>query len=284
MDVDLRRLKASLQLFDKLECCSNSMNGDSNDVDAALVLIDIDKMRCLVIDCLTAIHLVLTEKNKNEAVVDKDNYELVKSRVFNAAIAMIVDDEFSSNEVVVKKILSSFPSHDENEISEENNWLHQHFAIALGVRDKISEDDICIMLSMDQLATHQLSKTEADALILYEGSGRCALHLVAQYSESLELLENILRIDHKMTKVVFTGKNISPLGLLCKSRHFPTFDAMILCLTQVDSSVEIVADGMVGHIRSYDKYLYQDISPGSRGANSLLFLRGLLDLNPAVTK
>jgi hypothetical protein len=39
---------------------------------------------------------------------------------------------------------------------------------------------------------------------------------------------------------------------------------------------------MISHIKSYDKCLYQDISPGSRGTNSLFLLRS--DLNPAVTK
>lgn len=54
MEDNLRRLKASLQLFDKLECCSSSMNGNFNDMSAALALVDLDKMRCYIINCVTA--------------------------------------------------------------------------------------------------------------------------------------------------------------------------------------------------------------------------------------
>jgi hypothetical protein len=74
------------------------------------------------------------------------------------------------------------------------------------------------------------------------------------------------------------------LGLLCRRRHFPTFDALVLCLIEVDSSVEIIFNAMVEHLKSYEKCLNQDISPGSRGINSLFLRRGLLDSNPAVTK
>jgi hypothetical protein len=117
-------------------------------------------------------------------------------------------------------------------------------------------------------------------------SGRCALHLVAEYSESPELLQDILLIDHKMTKMVIKSdeKTITPLGLLCRRRHFPAFDAMVSCLIEVDSSVAVIYDGMINHIKSYDECLSQDISPGSRGAMSLILLGTLLDSNPAVTK
>jgi hypothetical protein len=300
MDYDSCRLKASLQLFDKLECCSSSMNGDLKNVDAALVLVDIDKMRCHIINCLTAMHLVETEKKEKEAVVDNDDYELAKSKVFNAAISMISDDKFDSDEAIVKSILLNLPISDERTISDGRSWLPQHFAIALGVRNKISEDDIRIMLSMNPLAIHRLNKIEADnesegcipiledpkISVLCDQSGRCALHLVAQYSESLELLQDILQIDHKMTKSTFdnedTGDEIPPLGLLCRRRHFPTFDALVLCFIEVDSSVDVIYGAMVEHLKSYAKCLSQNISPGSRGAMSLILLRNLLDTNPAV--
>jgi hypothetical protein len=68
MDDTVRRLKASLQLFDKLECYSSVMNGDFEDVDTALSLVDIDKMRCHVINCLIALHLVCIEKKTKESI------------------------------------------------------------------------------------------------------------------------------------------------------------------------------------------------------------------------
>jgi hypothetical protein len=218
MDNNLSRLKASLQFFDKLNCCSSNLNGDFDNVFTALALVDEDKMRRHIFNCLIALILVHTEKRKNDRA-DVRNYEMVKGKVFNAAISMILDDKLNSNEAVVKTILTGFPLPDENTISDKHSWFPQHFAIALGVRNKISEDDIRIMLSVDPLPTQRLNKRGGDAVIMYDESGRCALHLVAQYSESLELLEDILQIDHKMTKMVFETGDMKavakPLGLLC---------------------------------------------------------------------
>jgi hypothetical protein len=291
MNDDLRRLEASLQLFDKLECCSSNLNGNFNNVDAALALVDRDKMRRHIINCLTALHLVETQIRGSDETVDDENYELVKGKVFNASISMINDDKFDSDEATVSTILSSFPFPDEGNVSDERSWLPQHFALALGVRNKISEDDIRIMLSVDPLPTQRLSKREREAADVYtkcDKSGRCALHLVAQYSESLELLEDILQIDHKMTKVVLyievTGAYYTPLGLLCSRPHFPTIYAMVLYLIEVDSSVDGIFDGMNNHIRSYKDCLHQDTSPGSKGAKSLILLGTLLDANPAVAE
>jgi hypothetical protein len=264
------------------------MNGDFDDVDTALSLVDIDKMRFHVINCLIALHLVVTEKITKEAILCNDDYELVKGKVFNATISMIIDDKFDSDEVVVKSILSGFPIPDENKMSDERSWLPQHFAVALGVKNKICEYDVRIMLSVDLLAMHRLNKKEADAFIMCDESGRCALHLVAQYSESIDLLQDILRIDHKMTKMVCeiedTGEGIIPLGLLCRRSHFATFDEMVSCLIEVDSSVRVVFNGTSKHLGSYEECLYQDILPGSRGAKSLILLRTLFEANPAVVK
>jgi hypothetical protein len=291
MDDDLRRLKASLQLFNKLECCSNNLNGNFNNVDAALALVDRDKMRRHIINCLTALYLVETQIGGNDETVDDENYELVRGKVFNASISMINDDKFDSDEAIVSTTLSSFPFPDEGNVSDERSWLPQHFALVLGVRGKISEDDIRIMLSVNPLSTQRLSKRGGKAADVYtkcDESGRCALHLIAQYSESLELLEDILQIDHKMTKMVFeiedTGVETTPLGILCSRPHFPTFDAMVLCLIKFDSSVEVIYDVMIDNLMSYKDCFHQDTSPGSRGANSLILLRTLLDANPAVAE
>jgi hypothetical protein len=104
----------------------------------------------------------------------------------------------------------------------------------------------------------------------------------------LELLEDILQIDHKMTKLVLeiedTEKESTPLGLLCNRQHFATFDAMALCLIKFDSSVDRIFDGMFNHLLSYDDCLHQNTSPGSRSAKSLILLGTLLDANPAVAE
>jgi hypothetical protein len=190
-------------------------------------------------NCLIALTLIKTEKRKNEAadLADDDNYKMVKGKVFNASISMILDDKddkVNSNEAVVKTILTGFPFPFENKISDKQSWFSQHFTIALGVRNKISEEDIRIMLSADPSPVHQLTKREGGAYIMRDKRGRCALHLVVQYSESLELLQDVLQIDHKMTKLAFeskySGADTIPLGLLCIRPHFATFDAMMLSL------------------------------------------------------
>jgi hypothetical protein len=84
--------------------------------------------------------------------------------------------------------------------------------------------------------------------------------------------------------MVIKSEKTTPLGLLCSRCHFSAFDTMVSCLIEVDSSVEIIYDGMINHIKSYDECLSQDISPGSRGAISLILLCTLLESNLAVTK
>jgi hypothetical protein len=108
------------------------------------------------------------------------------------------------------------------------------------------------------LVTH-LCLLNPKAFAICDQSGRCALHLVAQYSESIELLQNILQMDCKMTKsfvdVKRNGMQITPLGLLCRRLYFATidksatFDKMISCLLEADSSVEVIYDGIIECLR-----------------------------------
>jgi ankyrin repeat protein len=303
------RIKASLHFFDKHNCCSSNLNRNIDDVDAALALVDEDKMRCLVIKCLTALLLVQEEKWNKRQDSDEENYELVKSKVFNAAISMIVDDKFDRDETVdytvwdepvVSTILSGFfmmRGKIMMKVIGNLSTLLLHLLI-------ISEDDIRIMLSIDSSVNYKLNRQVTDngnkgddivaiagqasildpkPPIMYDLSGRCALHLVAQYSESLELLQNVLQIDHKMTKFVFEGNDITPLGKLCRRPHFQTFDKMVLCLIEVDSSVEVISDAIIQCMEPYEKCLSQIISRGSSGERSLTLIRNL-DANPAIIK
>lgn len=85
-DIDLSR-----KLF--MELC------DKNDGDGKYELetldVDEDKMRCHVLDCLTALHKVQREKRIREISSGDKKYELAKRRVFSSAISMIMDDEES---------------------------------------------------------------------------------------------------------------------------------------------------------------------------------------------
>jgi hypothetical protein len=179
MEEYVSRIKASLHIFDELNCCYSRLNKNIDDVDAALALVDVDKMRCHIINCLAALNLVEMQMRKQvysdngaHKLIDSDNekYEFVKSKVFNKAITMIVDDEYDSrneyadpeldyrNEVVVNTIFSNFP----RSLSDKRSWLHQYFAIVFSISGKISEDDVRIILSEDPLAKHRLSKRQQD--------------------------------------------------------------------------------------------------------------------------
>jgi hypothetical protein len=90
-----------------------------------------------------------------------------------------------------------------------------------------------------------------------------------------------------MTEMCFTDKNteqeIMPLGLLCRRRDFPSFDKMASCLLEVDSTVEVVYDGVYECLTSFSKSHQQVIAPGFRGERALILLGNLLKANPAVT-
>jgi hypothetical protein len=61
---------------------------------------------------------------------------------------------------------------------------------------------------------------------------------------------------------------------------------MLKYLIEVDSTVEVTHDGILNCLQSHDEYhdISPDISPGSRGANSLTLLGNLLEANLTVRK
>jgi hypothetical protein len=110
--------------------------------------------------------------------------------------------------------------------------------------------------------------------------------MVVQHCESLEVLQSILQMDHSLTKksVVgpYNGIETVPLGLLCGRSEFPSFHKMVSCLIEVDSTVEVIYDGVTQCMQQYMGSSYQDISPGSRGESTLILVGKLLDANPEV--
>jgi hypothetical protein len=110
--------------------------------------------------------------------------------------------------------------------------------------------------------------------------------MVAQYCESLEVLQNILQIDHLLTKKRVNGPyydiETTPLGLLCGRSEFTLFHKMLSCLIEVDSTVKVIYDGVLQCMCQYKSSSYQDISPGSRGDSTLILLGKLIDANADV--
>jgi hypothetical protein len=124
---------------------------------------------------------------------------------------------------------------------------------------------------------------DPQAFVLCDYTGKAALHMVAQYSESLEVLQIVLQIDHSLTKKRVVGPyndiKTAPLGLLCGRCEFPSFHKMLSCLTEVDSTVSVIHDGVMQCMRQYKGSSYHDISPGSRGDSTLTLLGKLIDAN-----
>jgi hypothetical protein len=68
MDDFAKRMKASLQLFEELECFTNGLNGVIMYAYDKLTLecCDEDKMRCHIINCIAALNLIQTENMKEK--------------------------------------------------------------------------------------------------------------------------------------------------------------------------------------------------------------------------
>jgi ankyrin repeat protein len=304
-DVD-KRIKASYQLFDKVKCCLRDLNGDFN--DTALAFMEMNKMRHHILNCMASLHVIEMESDKKE---DADEVELVKREVFTEAILMMMNTKCDIND---EQIVSAFP--DDDDLSNEKSWLPLHIAIALTVGNRISEQKVHVLHAANPLAMHSFSEIDKrgytpihllcmqkrpsmslvrkmclrdpQAFILCGHSGKSALHLVAQYSESLEVLQSVLQIDHTLTRkkvdVPYRRSKVSPLGLLFGRSDFPSFHEMFLCLIDIDSTVEVIFDGIHQCILQYKGSPNQETSPGSRGNKSLILIGKLLDANADVTK
>jgi hypothetical protein len=107
--------------------------------------------------------------------------------------------------------------------------------------------------------------------------------MVALYSESLEVLQSVLQIDHTLTKNRVDAGATS-LGLLCGRIQFPSFHEMVSCLIEVDGTVSVIFDGMVQSMFQYRNSLYQDVSRGCKGDKTWILLSQVLNANIDITK
>jgi hypothetical protein len=120
------------------------------------------------------------------------------------------------------------------------------------------------------------------------------LHLAAENSQSIELLQILLQLDQSVTKKKAASycDHIphTPLGFLCFNKESPTTMDMILCLIKVDSSVEVIEDAIISCLSiniedaiisclSIDLKL-GSIQAGSIGHYKLTLIELLLKANP----
>jgi ankyrin repeat protein len=201
------------------------------------------------------------------------------------AIALIGENKISEDDVYT--LLSADPLsmhrlsnkvvYEEEEDNDQDEEEYRVLAGCTPAHILCSQKQPKISLLMD------ICLRDPEAFVLCDQSGRCTLHLAAQYSESLELLQFILQIDRNMTKARDTIDEVTPLGLLCRRSQFPTFHKMVACLIAIDGSVEVISNGIIECFRSYSECVQQDITICSEGENSLFLLENLLKANPAVT-
>lgn len=88
------------------------------------------------------------------------------------------------------------------------------------------------------------------------------LQLVAENSESVELLRIILEIDQSMSKKTASGFVQHALGPLCRrsASQFSTFYGMLECLLTANSDSEIVSDALACCFMSYAELNSIDIN------------------------
>jgi hypothetical protein len=138
-------------------------SGDFNDcialelLEEALALLEEDKMRCHIMNCLAALRVVEIQRKIIRKAIDTDveKREIARRKVFSAACSVMIDTEFDNDEVVVNAILSSFPG--ESKMFDERSWLPMHFAIMLFSQNKIRLEDVHMVHATDQLAMYRLS-------------------------------------------------------------------------------------------------------------------------------
>jgi hypothetical protein len=96
----------------------------------------------------------------------------------------------------------------------------------------------------------------------YIQAGKNPLQLAAECSENVELLKNLLQIDHSMTQCR-NGTNftrpVTALGFLCGRSQFSSFHDMFHCLIAADSSYEVVRDALIFCFRFYGRSNCADI-------------------------
>jgi hypothetical protein len=173
--------------------------------------------------------------------------------VFASALSTIKDDKefFDDDHHLLNSLLAPFP--DTEKMTDGRSWLPLHFALALG--NKVREADVHILQSQDPLAMQRCSRKESNYRLTgyvpahflcmqthpnmslvkylsirdlksfimrvqepYNSSNRDALQLASEYSESVESLKILLRIDQSMVRRNSGGDtftSVTALGFLC---------------------------------------------------------------------
>jgi mannitol/fructose-specific phosphotransferase system IIA component (Ntr-type) len=73
------------------------------DHDAVLALVDFDKMRqCHIINCLAALSVVMMQKKIRQKVLNSNEYDLLKQKIFgSASCSVMIDTEFDDDDSIL---------------------------------------------------------------------------------------------------------------------------------------------------------------------------------------
>ena len=83
--------------------------------------------------------------------------------------------------------------------------------------------------------------------------GFTALHAACTYGQpTIELLKHLLQLDSSQTKKKCFETGLTPLGYLCKFSTGSSSDRLVACLLEVDSSAEVIGNGIDGCLQSTD--------------------------------
>ena len=187
----------------------------------------------------------------------------------------------------MKQLLRAFP--DDSKLTDGRGWLPLHWA---AVVDNVTEADVKLVCTSDPMALqrHHLqgtglgnmgftpahllciqaitnrnmslirnfSKINQQAFAMssnYPNRGDpysfSALHAACRKGQPTEeLIKHLLQLDSSQTKKKCSGKGLTPLGYLCTNSSCS--DRLITCLLEVDSSAEVVGNGIAGCLKSTD--------------------------------
>jgi hypothetical protein len=240
-------------------------------------------MKKYIINCIASLIEVtdrVFEMNSEKKLREKNEAIVTKNNVFSAAVTMM-GQALKKNYSGHYDILEAFP--DKNSV----NWHPLAWAVALGdtvkeedvkclylgdplalkrryldpdyeyfssiigyspahilcMRTNPSLPLIRFFVEQDPVAFKLSCSSEHD----FRNYPFHPLHLVAEYSESTELLQILLQLDKSVIKIKAGGDcgvPHTPLGILCWRGESSVMTDMIACLVEVDSTVEVIEDAI----------------------------------------
>lgn len=127
------RFTLSSELFKNMRCVSEAADTECDDVK----ILDEDKMKRHIIDCLVALRRVQRFKRMHKICKENEQYETAKRRIFASAISMIIDEQspIESDQDIFSSLLAPFPGKKKR--TDDHSWLPMHLKhLFLGIKSE----------------------------------------------------------------------------------------------------------------------------------------------------